>query len=62
MVMKKNTLIVLLTLLHLFSFAQVGINTDKPANYSGLHVSERKDPANANPDRYNGIIIILILC
>ncbi|MDQ1855991.1 hypothetical protein [Chryseobacterium sp. WLY505] len=45
------------TLLNLFSFAQVGINTDKPASYSGLHVSERKDPANANPDRYNGIII-----
>ncbi|MDQ1095623.1 MULTISPECIES: hypothetical protein [Chryseobacterium] len=37
--------------------AQVGINTDKPNAYAGLHISERKDPASASPDKYNGIII-----
>lgn len=35
----------------------VGINTAKPNAKSGLHISERKDPANASPDVYNGLII-----
>lgn len=39
------------------NFAQVGINTDKPALYTGLHVSERMDPTSVTPDKYNGIII-----
>lgn len=38
-------------------YGQVGINTDKPNAYAGLHISERKDPASADPDKYSGIII-----
>lgn len=36
---------------------QVGINTDNPDTYAGLHVSERMDPASTDPDTFNGIII-----
>lgn len=39
------------------AYGQVGINTDKPNASAGLHVSERMDPASANPDKYNGTII-----
>jgi hypothetical protein len=44
-------------LIHINTYGQVGINTDKPNAYAGLHVSERKDPASANPDKYSGILI-----
>lgn len=36
---------------------QVGINTDSPNSKTALHVSERMDPASANPDIINGVII-----
>lgn len=39
------------------AFSQVGINTDQPNAKTGLHVSERMDPASNNPDKYSGIII-----
>lgn len=43
--------------LNVFLSAQVGINTDLPNPKSALHVSERMDPASANPDKINGVII-----
>jgi len=56
--MKKNHIYFLLVLLlYVNTFAQVGINTDKPNSKAGLHVSERKDPASINPDLYNGVLI-----
>ncbi|WP_419486742.1 hypothetical protein [Chryseobacterium bernardetii] len=48
---------ILMFLIHINTYGQVGINTDKPNAYAGLHVSERKDPASANPDKYSGILI-----
>lgn len=56
--MTKNALLVMITIL--FSpllFAQIGINTDQPAAFSGLHVSERMNPTSPAPDKYNGILI-----
>ncbi|MBB6369049.1 hypothetical protein [Chryseobacterium shigense] len=39
-------------------FGQVGINTGNPNSKSGLHVSERNDPASTSaPDRYSGVIV-----
>jgi hypothetical protein len=39
-------------------FGQVGINTDKPDQYTGLHVSERMNPESTDsPDKYNGVMI-----
>lgn len=47
----------MLNYINIFSQA-VGINTTQPSSYTGLHVSERKDPTStAAPDLYNGIII-----
>ncbi len=53
----SQLIIALTIILPMNLFGQVGINTKKPAAHTGLHVSERKDPSNAVPDKYNGIII-----
>lgn len=50
-------LFVLIFLTNINIYGQVGINTHKPDAYAGFHISERMDPASANPDKYNGIII-----
>ncbi|MPT30979.1 MAG: hypothetical protein E2600_04785, partial [Chryseobacterium sp.] len=50
-------LFILMFLTSINIYGQVGINTDKPNAYAGLHISERMDPASANPDKYSGIII-----
>ncbi|WP_294217151.1 hypothetical protein [uncultured Chryseobacterium sp.] len=56
--MKKYLLIILINIFcSSIAFAQVGINTDQPNSSTGLHVSERKNPSSASPDKYNGIII-----
>lgn len=55
--MKKYILLLMSFFCLSLNFAQVGINTDKPALYAGLHISERMDPASTTPDKYNGIII-----
>jgi hypothetical protein len=55
--MKKIFQLVTILLVSVSTFAQVGINTDKPNTNTGLHVSERMDPASANPDKINGTII-----
>lgn len=56
-IMKKYILLMMSFFCLSLNFAQVGINTDKPALHTGLHVSERMDPTSATPDKYNGIII-----
>ncbi|WP_156907115.1 hypothetical protein [Epilithonimonas caeni] len=50
-------LFILMFLTSINIYGQVGINTDKPNAYAGLHISERMDPASADPDKYSGIII-----
>nr|WP_314498767.1 hypothetical protein [uncultured Chryseobacterium sp.] len=52
-----NNFLLLIVLININIFGQVGINTDKPAQYSGLHISERIDPSSANPDKYSGVLI-----
>lgn len=54
---KKIIWVVITFLISNNIYGQVGINTDKPAALSGLHVSERMNPASADPDKFNGIII-----
>lgn len=39
------------------SFAQVGINTESPNSNTLLHVSEKENPASADPDTYKGTLI-----
>lgn len=56
----KNYILISITLFLSFctsTYAQVGINTDKPNSKSGLHVSERMDPSSSSPDKFNGTII-----
>lgn len=54
---KLHLLLLILLLCSIKTLGQVGINTDQPDDYAGLHVSERMDPTSTNPDKYNGIII-----
>lgn len=56
--MKKIFQLITIMLFSISILGQVGINTDKPNAKTGLHVSERLDPASvAAPDRYNGVIV-----
>lgn len=55
--MKKNQLLVVFFALGMNISGQVGINTSKPNANTGLHVSERMNPASPNPDKINGVII-----
>lgn len=55
--MKRIHLLFMLIAFSLSTFAQVGINTEQPTEYTALHVSERNILTNSTPDSYNGIII-----
>ncbi len=55
--MKKYILFTILSLLTNLLIAQVGINTEKPNDYTSLHVSERLDSENSVPDNFSGIMI-----
>ncbi|MFZ4928127.1 hypothetical protein [Chryseobacterium sp. Mn2064] len=55
--MKKHIMLFITGLISLWVNGQVGINTDKPNASAGLHISERKDPTSATPDKFNGLII-----
>ena len=55
--MNKHIIWVITVLFSIWANGQVGINTDKPNTSAGLHISERKNPTSATPDKFNGLII-----
>lgn len=55
--MMKKQLISLLSLLSITTFGQIGINTPNPNQKTGLHISERINPASSTPDKLNGLLV-----